>query len=222
MIHWMISGVTSALCFQRSLISFSKTEFQRRSVVTPASRPMGLPWTQLTANTAAFTAALLFAPWTQPSQRCCVRGHLVSQTKTNTFPRRRAAAIEQPLRRPPLRRAQRRGGSAAPRAAAARRSHTANGRRTKVVPRWTASALRCDALNRRLCSHRRRRGFSPQTLLTLTTASPHRGAHFSLAPHYHYFINSFFLPIKCCEINPSVKNVCTVISDGNLSTFKCK
>lgn len=115
MIHWMISGVTSALCFQRSLISFSKTEFQRRSVVTPASRrPMGLPWTQLTANTAAFTAALLFAPWTQPSQRCCVRGHLVSQTKTNTFPRRRGCShrAAPPAAAPPAGSAQRRLSSA--------------------------------------------------------------------------------------------------------------
>lgn len=86
MIHWMISSVTSALCFQRSPISFSKTEFKQCSVVTPASRPTGLLWTQLTANTAAFTAALLFVPWTQPSQHCYVRGHLASQTKTNTFP----------------------------------------------------------------------------------------------------------------------------------------
>lgn len=39
MIHWMISRVTSALCFQRFPISFSKTKLKQRSVVTLRADP---------------------------------------------------------------------------------------------------------------------------------------------------------------------------------------
>lgn len=98
MIHWVINRVTSALGFQRSPISSSKTKLKHYAVMTSASWPVG------SAVNSAYSQ-LKCIHWTAfiPSEHsrastAIYRGHLTSQTKTNRLPFSRRI---QPHRTPP-------------------------------------------------------------------------------------------------------------------------
>lgn len=97
MIHWVINRVTSALGFQRSPISSSKTKLKHYAVMTSASWPVG------SAVNSAYSQ-LKCIHWTAfiPSEHsrastAIYRGHLASQTKTNSnSPRQQLSEQREP------------------------------------------------------------------------------------------------------------------------------